>query len=537
MIWRSGRSIVLYRGMNYNLRCVQSYAKIAEVDSSQEAGDAISAIPSSLERNLQKSSANDVNRAASIVIPSQEATETFDIDSFLDQLGPRYKDWSGRSPIPVDADLLPGLVPGYKPPFRQLPYRTKISLKDKEMTALRRLARQTTPHFALGRNREHQGLATAIVKLWEKSSIVKIAIKRGVPNTSNDRMAEEIKKLTGGVLVSRNKEYIIFYRGNDFVTPKVRQVLVEQQQHAITQQDQEELARLKASASIAPISNSLKNPLVAGTLAETREATSRWGESLNDELRKKENTRLILAKHTSLLRNMKRKLILAKTKVAKAEMALAKVQKYLSPAELPTDLETVTDEERFLFRRIGLKMKAFLMLGRREVFDGTVQNMHFHWKHRELVKIVVKGKTFEQVKHIAISLEAESGGVLIALDRTTKGYSIIFYRGKNYKRPEVIKPRNLLTRRKAMARSIELQRREALNHHISVLRHKIWKMKSQLVQMRAAGERQDAGLLQTVDEDLSSDDDNIEDEGDEAYLQTYISDDEDDADNDSNEYL
>jgi hypothetical protein len=28
--------------------------------------------------------------------------------------------------------------------------------------------------------------------------------------------------------------------------------------------------------------------------------------------------------------------------------------------------------------------------------------------------------------------------------------------------------------------------------------------------MRAAGERQDAGLLQTVDEDLSSDDDNIE---------------------------
>uniref|UniRef100_A0A453KPN3 CRM-domain containing factor CFM3, chloroplastic/mitochondrial n=2 Tax=Aegilops tauschii subsp. strangulata TaxID=200361 RepID=A0A453KPN3_AEGTS len=478
VIWRSGRSIVLYRGMNYNLRCVQSYAKIAEVDSSENAGDAIGVVPSSeehnlqkptvehdlqkpiVERNSQKSSADDVKRLKSIMNFSQEATETFDIDSFLDQLGPRYKDWSGRSPIPVDADLLPGLVPGYKPPFRQLPYRTKISLKDKEMTALRRLARQTAPHFALGRNREHQGLAAAIVKVWEKSSTVKIAIKRGVPNTCNDRMAEEIKKLTGGVLVSRNKEYIIFYRGNDFVTPKVRKVLVEQQQHAITQQEQEELARLKASASITAIPKALKNPLVAGTLAETREATSRWGDSLNDELRKKENNRLILAKHTSLLKNMKRKLILAKTKVAKAEMALAKVQEYLSPAELPTDLETVTDEERFLFRRIGLKMKAFLMLGRREVFDGTVQNMHFHWKHRELVKIVVKGKTFEQVKHIAISLEAESGGVLIALDKTTKGYSIIFYRGKNYKRPQVLKPRNLLTRRRAMARSIELQRRE-----------------------------------------------------------------------------
>uniref|UniRef100_M8B7L5 Chloroplastic group IIA intron splicing facilitator CRS1, chloroplastic n=1 Tax=Aegilops tauschii TaxID=37682 RepID=M8B7L5_AEGTA len=519
---------------------LESYAKIAEVDSSENAGDAIGVVRSSeernlqkptvehdfqkpiIERNLQKSSADDVKRSKSIMNFSQEATETFDIDSFLDQLGPRYKDLSGRSPSPVDADLLPGLVPGYKPPFRQLPYRTKISLKDKEMTALRRLARQTAPHFALGRNREHQGLAAAIVKVWEKSSIVKIAIKRG--------------KLTG-VLVSRNKEYIIFYRGNDFVTPKVRKVLVEQQQHAITQQEQEELARLKASDSITPIPKALKNPLVAGTLAETREATSRWGDSLNDELRKKENNCLILAKHTSLLKNMKRKLILAKTKVAKAEMALAKVQEYLSPAELPTDLETVTDEERFLFRRIGLKMKAFLMLGRREVFDGTVQNMHFHWKHRELVKIVVKGKTFEQVKHIAISLEAESGGVLIALDKTTKGYSITFYRGKNYKRPQVLKPRNLLTRRRAMARSIELQRREALNHHISVLRHKIWKLKSQLVQMRAAGRKQDAELLQTVEDDLSSDDDNIQDEGDEAYLQTYGSDDEDDADDDSNEYL
>uniref|UniRef100_A0A453KPJ6 CRM domain-containing protein n=3 Tax=Aegilops tauschii subsp. strangulata TaxID=200361 RepID=A0A453KPJ6_AEGTS len=212
VIWRSGRSIVLYRGMNYNLRCVQSYAKIAEVDSSENAGDAIGVVPSSeehnlqkptvehdlqkpiVERNSQKSSADDVKRLKSIMNFSQEATETFDIDSFLDQLGPRYKDWSGRSPIPVDADLLPGLVPGYKPPFRQLPYRTKISLKDKEMTALRRLARQTAPHFALGRNREHQGLAAAIVKVWEKSSTVKIAIKRGVPNTCNDRMAEEIKE-------------------------------------------------------------------------------------------------------------------------------------------------------------------------------------------------------------------------------------------------------------------------------------------------------------------------------------------------------
>nr|CAB3456897.1 unnamed protein product [Digitaria exilis] len=466
VIWRSGRSVVLYRGMNYNLRCVQSYAESAEVDSDKEVADGNSAVLIFGSHTLQKSRVNGVKHSTSggNFSLELEANEAFDIDSFLDQLGPRYKDWSGRGPIPVDADLLPGIVPGYKPPYRVLPYKIKSTLRDKEMTALRRLARQTAPHFALGRNREHQGLAAAMVKLWEKSTIAKIAIKRGVPNTCNDRMAEEIKvklykssvyvtfifcvikhlqKLTGGVLLSRNKEYIVFYRGNDFITPKVRQVLVEKQEQAITRQDEEELARLKASASITTIPNESRGPLVAGTLAETTEAKSRWGDSLNDKQREEEMKRLALKKHASILRNLKRKLILARTKVAKAERALAKVQEFLSPAELPTDLETVTDEERFLFRRIGLKMRAFLMLGMSDAFHYTV----------------------------------------------------------------------------------------ALKHHISSLQDKIWKLNTQLVKMKAAKETEDVKLLQTV-EDLLSDDDDVEDEGEEAYLHTYSSDEEEDGEDD-----
>jgi len=47
--------------------------------------------------------------------------------------------------------------------------------------------------FIEGRNRNHQGLAAAIVKLWEKSLVVKIAVKRGIQNTNNKLMAEEIK--------------------------------------------------------------------------------------------------------------------------------------------------------------------------------------------------------------------------------------------------------------------------------------------------------------------------------------------------------
>lgn len=44
-----------------------------------------------------------------------------------------------------------------------------------------------------GRNRSHQGLAVAILKLWEKSLVAKIAVKRGIQNTNNKLMAEEIK--------------------------------------------------------------------------------------------------------------------------------------------------------------------------------------------------------------------------------------------------------------------------------------------------------------------------------------------------------
>ena len=44
-----------------------------------------------------------------------------------------------------------------------------------------------------GRNRQLQGLPMAMIKLWERSSIAKIALKRGVQLTTSERMAEEIK--------------------------------------------------------------------------------------------------------------------------------------------------------------------------------------------------------------------------------------------------------------------------------------------------------------------------------------------------------
>lgn len=43
---------------------------------------------------------------------------------------------------------------------------------------------------------------------------------------------------------------------------------------------------------------------------------------------------------------------------------LRKLQENREPSELPTDLEILSAEERFLFRKMGLSMKPFLLLGK-----------------------------------------------------------------------------------------------------------------------------------------------------------------------------
>ncbi|XP_076944035.1 CRM-domain containing factor CFM3, chloroplastic/mitochondrial-like [Bidens hawaiensis] len=509
VIWRSGSSVVLFRGMAYKLPCVKSFTEHESKHTENESS---------------------ISYAGRYVkdLSEEELLDLKELNLVLDGLGPRFKDWSGPEPLPIDADLLPALVEGYKRPFRLLPYGTRLGLRDKEMTFIRRTARTMPPHFALGRNRDLEGLAVAIAKLWERSSIAKIAIKRGVHNTRNERMAEELKRLTGGTLVSRNKDYIVFYRGNDFLPPNVTRTLTTAQELSINRQEDEDKARENASIIIdLTTKNAVKGPLVAGTLAETMAATSKWGTEPSSEEIERMRREAAVARHTSLVKLLQNKLALAKGKIKKAERALAKVQEYLKPSELPTDLETVTDEERFSLRKIGLSMKPFLELGRRGVFDGTIENMHLHWKYRELVKIMVERKSFAHVKHVAISLEAESGGVLVSVDKTTKGYAIIVYRGKNYERPKAIKPKNLLTRRKALARAIELQRREALKYHLLELSKRIEKLKSELEDMKKIDEVDEETLRSRIEDDSGSEsesdseDHHASGEDEEAYLETY----------------
>uniref|UniRef100_A0A1J3F321 Chloroplastic group IIA intron splicing facilitator CRS1, chloroplastic n=1 Tax=Noccaea caerulescens TaxID=107243 RepID=A0A1J3F321_NOCCA len=507
VIWRSGSSLVLYRGISYKLKCVQSYIQQNILDTRPE-----------IRRGVVEAGGyvpEDVNYPKNV---SKELfSELCELNDLLDELGPRFHDWAGCAPLPVDADLLPTMVLGYRCPFRILPQGVKPCLSNKEMTEMRRLARTSPPHFALGRSRELQGLAEAMVKLWGKSAIAKIAIKRGVENTRNERMAEELKRLTRGVLVSRNKDYIVFYRGNDFMPPAVAEALTERQKEITevlqTKEDRvREMASTRVTLTLTSQGKSSKTQLLAGTLAETIAASSRWApeaSSVDIEELKRESASI---KRAALIRDLEIRLRYGKLKLRKAERALAKVQKDLDPSDLPTDSEIITEEERLLFRKMGLSMDPFLLVGRREVYDGTIENIHLHWKHRELVKIIVRGKSLPLVKHIAISLEAESGGVLVSVDKTMKGYAIILYRGKNYQMPFRLRPSNLLTRRKAFARSIELQRREALKYHVADLKERIELLKTgqeeEDKETCKKTDREEGNLYLRVDEsDFSSDED------------------------------
>lgn len=71
-------------------------------------------------------------------------------DRLLDGLGPRFVDWWWPKPLPVDADLLAEVVPGFTPPFRLCPPRVRLQLADDELTYLRKLARSLPTHFVLG---------------------------------------------------------------------------------------------------------------------------------------------------------------------------------------------------------------------------------------------------------------------------------------------------------------------------------------------------------------------------------------------------
>ncbi|MBA0587074.1 CRM-domain containing factor CFM2, chloroplastic isoform X1 [Gossypium raimondii] len=509
VIWRSGSKIILYRGANYKYPYF-SADKIGTHDSSSNASsdtnvdnkeldetESCSSEFNGVKTSTPKATDKMTKRALiqGVGSPSRvrfqlpgEAELVAEADRLLDGLGPRFTDWWGYEPLPVDGDLLPAIIPGYRRPFRLLPYGVKSLLTNDEMTTLRRLGRPLPCHFALGRNRKLQGLAASIIKLWEKCEIAKIAVKRGVQNTNSELMAEELKWLTGGTLLSRDKDFIVLYRGKDFLPSAVSSAIEERRKHVIHAENQSGKTMQEVHGEGAKIASE----------NDINSAKDRKSDVFS--IRKNLNSAEATIKRTSS------KLSMALEKKAKAEKLLAELEQEVIPQQSEIDKEGITREERYMLRKVGLRMKPFLLLGRRGVFDGTVENMHLHWKYRELVKIISKETNVEAVHQEAQILEAESGGILVAVERVSKGYAIIFYRGKNYERPTCLRPQTLLTKREAMKRSLEEQRRKSLKLHILKLTRNIDELKHQLVVDKEASNTlaADQSRLPSVEEEMET---------------------------------
>ncbi|XP_062010022.1 CRM-domain containing factor CFM2, chloroplastic-like [Rosa rugosa] len=484
VVWRSGAKIVLYRGVNYKYPYFlrgKNHEDLTSDGSGDVLPDAHVSDGGTDKANSATGSSPTDERAQPALIQGVGLANRFrfqlpgeaelaeEADRLLEGLGPRFTDWWGYEPLPVDGDLLPAIVPGYRRPFRLLPYGLQPKLTDDEMTTIRRLARPLPCHFALGRNRKLQGLAASIVKLWEKCEIAKVAVKRGVQNTNSELMAEELKRLTGGTLIARDREFIVLYRGKDFLPPAVSSAIEERRKSVIYADNRSR--QLSISATTAQDHKSRTDLENKNDLILTN--------GLPSEKRKLKSTEAA-ASRASI------KLSMALEKREKAEKLLAELEKAESPQQPEIDKEGITEEERYMLRKVGLKMKPFLLMGRRGVFAGTIENMHLHWKYRELIKIICNEKSIESAQQVAQTLESESGGILVAVERVSKGYAIIVYRGKNYIRPANLRPQTLLTKREALKRSIEAQRRESLKLHVLKLNKNIDELEQLVVKDKGA---------------------------------------------------
>lgn len=123
-----------------------------------------------------------------------------------------------------------------------------------------------------------------------------------------------MQNLTGGVLLLRNKYYIVIYRGKDFLPTTVAATLAERQKLAKQVQDLEEQVRVqdieqkmqKKAVDSVP-SGEDEGQALAGTLAEFYEAQARWGREITSEEREKMIEEAAVAKHARLVKRIEHK--------------------------------------------------------------------------------------------------------------------------------------------------------------------------------------------------------------------------------------
>lgn len=142
--------MVVYRGANYDDPASRS-------QPSEIPGGSMSVPDASAEELAARIGENAIPTLEKTEAVTRTATdgnsltdEEIEYNRLLDGLGARFEEWWGTGVVPVDADLLPQKIPGYKTPWRLLPSGMRSHLTNAEMTNLRKTAKSLPCHFALG---------------------------------------------------------------------------------------------------------------------------------------------------------------------------------------------------------------------------------------------------------------------------------------------------------------------------------------------------------------------------------------------------
>ncbi|XLS56291.1 hypothetical protein HN51_006046 [Arachis hypogaea] len=170
---------------------------------------------------------------------------------------------------------------------------------------------------------KEEGLAAAILKLWEKSLIAKIAIKFGVPNTDNESMAKELKLLTEGVMLLLNKYYIILYRGNDFLPSNVASLVEERELELKSCQLVEEVARMRANEAVSSSDYAEQETSTSGSLAEFEEIQTKLEDVKNGNADLNIQLEAEIYRLERQLKEQQRKALIISKKIERSTEALA----------------------------------------------------------------------------------------------------------------------------------------------------------------------------------------------------------------------
>lgn len=110
------------------------------------------------------------------------------------------------------------------------------------------------------------------------------------------------------MLLSRNKDFLVFYRGKNFLSAEVTEALVERERLAKSLQDEEEQARLRASVMVMSSVEPAQHFGTAGTLGETLDANAKWGKRLDVHHKEKVTQEAGILRHANLVRKLEQKL-------------------------------------------------------------------------------------------------------------------------------------------------------------------------------------------------------------------------------------